>query len=71
MGNYVNGHFIETCVYAIIIVVIANLCTYLLDKGEFVVFVTSVGWPARPADVGEIDDLNCPDDCNIQYITTY
>ena len=40
---------------------------YLLDEGEFVgvYVVTSVGGPVRPADVGEVDNLNCLDDCNM------
>ena len=45
----------------------------MLHEGEYVGVVTSVVGPVRPADVGEVDNLimNCLDDCNIQYITTY
>ena len=45
MDNYVNGHFIETFGYAIVIVVICLPLYYLLDEGEFVIFVTSVVGP--------------------------
>ena len=34
----------------------------LRDEGEFVGVVTSVVGPVRPADVGEVDNLNCLDD---------
>ena len=43
-------------------VLTTNLCTYLLDEGEFVGIGTSVGGSVRPAAVGEVDDLNCLND---------
>ena len=69
MDNYVDGHFIETCAH----VCHHNRYTYignilplsLVDEGEFVGVVTSVGWSVRPAAVGEVDDLNCLDDCKM------
>ena len=37
----------------------------LVDEGEFVGVVTSVGGSVRPAAVREVDDLNFLDDCNM------
>ena len=41
----------------------------MLDKGEVVCVITSVGSPARPADVREVDNVNCLDDYNMQIAT--
>ena len=45
--------------YAIVVI---HLPLSLPDEGEIVGVDTSVGGLVRPADVGEVDNLNCLDD---------
>ena len=49
----------KMCVYAIVVI---HLPLSLPDEGEIVGVDTSVGGLVRPADVGEVDNLNCLDD---------
>ena len=69
MDNYVDGHCCQrsvcVCHYTHSIIVVFCKSLYLLDESEFVGVVAFVGGPVGPADVGEVDNLNCPDDCNM------
>ena len=57
-----GGEYSENVWYAIVVI---HLPLSLPDEGEIVGVVTSVGGLVRPADVGNVDNLNCLDDCGM------